>query len=153
QITFFTILFAIGLTQLSPWLKKPILSFCESLAQVMFKVVALVMKFIPLGVGAAIAVTVGKSGIGVLRQLGVLVLSLYGSLILFAGLVLLPIAFFFRVPIRQFVNAVKEPWLIAFSTASSEAALPLAMQNMEKIGVPRSIVAFVLPTGYTFNMD
>jgi proton glutamate symport protein len=153
QITFFTILFAIGLTQLSPWLKKPILSFCESLAQLMFKVVAMVMKFIPIGVGAAIAVTVGKSGIGVLRQLGVLVLSLYGSLILFAGLVLLPIAFFFRVPIRQFVNAVKEPWLIAFSTASSEAALPLAMQNMEKIGVPRSIVAFVLPTGYTFNMD
>jgi len=153
QITLFTILFAIGLTQLQSWVKKPILSFCESLANVMFKVVEMVMKLIPIGVGAAIAVTVGRSGVGVLRQLGILVGSLYGSLILFAVFVLLPIGLFFRVPIRRFIDAVKEPWLIAFSTASSEAALPLAMENMEKMGVPRSIVAFVLPTGYTFNMD
>jgi proton glutamate symport protein len=153
QIVFFTILFAIGLAQVRGPLRSVILTFCESLAEAMFKVVAIVMKFAPVGIGAAIAVTVGKNGLGVLRNLGILVLSLYGSLVLFALFVLLPIALVFGVPIRRFVNAVKEPWLIAFTTASSEAALPLALRNMEKMGVPRSIVAFVLPTGYTFNMD
>jgi proton glutamate symport protein len=153
QITFFTILFAIGLAQVRGPVRKVILSFCESLAESMFKVVAIVMKFAPVGIGAAIAVTVGKNGLGVLGHLGVLVLSLYGSLVLFALLVLLPIAFAFGVPIRRFIDAVKEPWLVAFTTASSEAALPLAMTNLEKLGVPRSIVSFVLPTGYSFNMD
>jgi proton glutamate symport protein len=153
QITFFTILFAIGLTQVRGPVRKVILSFCESLAEAMFKVVAIVMQFAPIGIGAAIAVTVGKNGLGVLSHLGVLVLSLYGSLVLFALFVLLPIGLVFGVPIRRFVAAVKEPWLIAFSTASSEAALPLAMTNLERLGVPRSIVSFVLPTGYTFNMD
>jgi proton glutamate symport protein len=153
QITFFTILFAVGLAQVRGPVRKVILSFCESLAESMFKVVAIVMKIVPVGVAAAIAVTVGKNGIGVLGHLGVLVLSLYGSLVLFALLALLPIAFASGVPIRRFVDAVKEPWLIAFTTASSEAALPLAMTNLEKLGVPRSVVSFVLPTGYTFNMD
>ncbi len=153
QITFFTILFAIGLSQVRGPVRKVILSFCESLAEAMFKVVAIVMQFAPIGIGAAIAVTVGKNGLGVLSHLGVLVLSLYGSLVLFALFVLLPIALICGVPIRRFVAAVKEPWLIAFSTASSEAALPLAMTNLERLGVPRSIVSFVLPTGYTFNMD
>jgi proton glutamate symport protein len=153
QLTFFTILFAIGLAQIGGPLRKVMLGFCESLAEVMFKVVAIVMWFAPVGIGAAIAVTVGRSGLGVLSHLGALVLSLYGSLIVFALLVLLPIALVFGVPIRRFVQAVKEPWLIAFTTASSEAALPLAMTRLEKLGVPRSIVSFVLPTGYSFNMD
>ena len=98
------------------------------------------MKFAPIGIGAAIAVTVGQSGLGVLRNLGALVLTLYGALLVFALVVLLPIALVFRVPVRRFSEAVKEPWLIAFSTASSEAALPLALQNMESLGVPRRIV-------------
>jgi proton glutamate symport protein len=119
----------------------------------MFKFVGIVMKFAPWGIGAAIAVTVGKSGLGVLKNLSVLVLTLYGALIFFVVFVLLPIAVFFKVPLRRFWQATKEPWLIAFTTASSEAALPLALQNMEKLGVPRRIVSFVLPTGYSFNLD
>jgi proton glutamate symport protein len=153
QIVFFTILFAVGLSQVRGPVRSVLLTVCESLAETMFKVVAIVMKFAPVGIGAAIAVTVGKSGLGVLQHLGILVLSLYGSLIVFALFVLLPIALVFDVPIRRFIAAVKEPWLVAFTTASSEAALPLALKNMETLGVPRSIVAFVLPTGYTFNMD
>jgi len=120
---------------------------------VMFEFTPLVMRFAPIGVGGAIAATVGKSGIGVLRHLGALVFTLYGALIVFALAVLLPIAIAFRVPVRRFWSATKEPWLIAFSTASSEAALPLALANMERLGVPRHIVSFVLPAGYTFNMD
>jgi proton glutamate symport protein len=129
------------------------LSFCESLTAVMFKFVGLVMTFAPIGIGAAIAATVGKNGIGVLRHLGLLVLTLYGSLAVFALVVLFPIALLFQVPLRRFLREVKEPWLIAFTTASSEAALPLALRNMERLGVPRRIVSFVLPTGYAFNMD
>jgi proton glutamate symport protein len=119
----------------------------------MFKFTAIVMNFAPFGIGAAIAVTVGKSGLGVLRNLGVLVLTLYGALIVFVLFVLIPVALLFKVPLRRFWQAVKEPWLIAFTTASSEAALPLALQQMERLGVPRRIVAFVLPTGYSFNLD
>jgi len=111
------------------------------------------MKFAPFGIGAAIAVTVGKSGLGVLRNLGVLVLTLYGTLFVFAVAVLLPIALASNVPVRRFVRAVKEPWLIAFTTAASEAALPRAFERLVELGVPRRIVAFVLPTGYAFNMD
>jgi proton glutamate symport protein len=153
QITFFAMIFAVALSQVQGPAKAFMLSACESLSEVMFKFVGIVMKFAPIGIGAAIAVTVGKSGIGVLRNLGVLVLTLYGSLAVFALVVLLPIALVFKVPIRRFVRAVKEPWLIAFSTASSEAALPRALQNMVQLGVPRRIVSFVLPTGYAFNMD
>src|SRR5206468_11984647 len=103
--------------------------------------------------GAAIAVTVSTSGLGVLKNLGILVLTLYGALIVFVLFVLVPVMIATRVPIGRFLRAVKEPWLIAFTTASSEAALPLAMQRMERLGVPRRIVAFVLPTGYSFNLD
>ena len=119
----------------------------------MFEFTWLVMRFAPIGVGGAIAATVGKSGIGVLRHLGALVLTLYGALIVFALGVLLPIAIAFRVPPRRFWSATKEPWLIAFSTASSEAALPLALTNVERLGVPRRIASFVLRAGYAFNMD
>ncbi|HVZ77356.1 MAG TPA: dicarboxylate/amino acid:cation symporter, partial [Gemmatimonadaceae bacterium] len=154
QIVFFAILFAVALSQVpAGQAKTTMLSFCEGLSEVMFKFTGIVMKFAPIGIGAAIAVTVGTSGIGVLRQLGVLVLTLYASLVVFVLLVLLPIALWFKVPLRRFVRAVKEPWLIAFTTASSEAALPLAMERLEEMGVPRRIVAFVLPTGYSFNLD
>jgi proton glutamate symport protein len=154
QIVFFTILFAVALSQVSNVpAKKFMLSFCESLSEIMFKFVGLVMAYAPIGIGAAIAVTVSKSGLGVLKSLGLLVGSLYGALILFILLVLLPVAILFKVPIARFWRAVKEPWLIAFSSASSEAALPLAMERMEQLGVPRRIVAFVLPTGYSFNLD
>jgi proton glutamate symport protein len=154
QIVFWTIIFAVALSRVTNApAKKFMLSFCESLSEVMFKFVGVVMAFAPIGIGAAIAVTVSKSGIGVLKSLGVLVGTLYGALIVFVLLVLVPIALLFRVPVMRFVRAVKEPWLIAFSSASSEAALPLAMERMEQLGVPRRIVAFVLPTGYSFNLD
>lgn len=153
QITFFAMIFAVALSRVQGPAKKFMLSACESLSEVMFKFVDIVMKFAPIGIGAAIAVTVGKSGLGVLKNLSVLVLTLYGSLIVFALVVLLPIALLFKVPLRRFARAAKEPWLIAFSTASSEAALPRALENMVRLGVPRRIVSFVLPTGYAFNMD
>jgi proton glutamate symport protein len=153
QIVFFAIIFAVALSQVQGTAKTFMLSFCESLSEVMFKFVGIVMKFAPFGIGAAIAVTVGKSGIGVLRNLGVLVMTLYGALIVFVLLVLIPIALAFKVPLRRFWQATKQPWLLAFTTASSEAALPLALQNMEALGVPRRIVSFVLPTGYSFNLD
>jgi proton glutamate symport protein len=119
----------------------------------MFRLVAMVMRLAPVGVGAAVAVTVGRNGLGALARLGVLVLTLYGALLAFAALVLAPIALAWKVPIRRFWAATREPWLLAFSTASSECALPLAFRNMERLGVPRRIVSFVLPAGYTFNMD
>ncbi|MDQ2665084.1 MAG: cation:dicarboxylase symporter family transporter [Gemmatimonadota bacterium] len=153
QIVFFAILFAVALSKVQGPAKTFMLSFCESLSEVMFKFVGIVMAFAPFGIGGAIAVTVGKSGLGVLRNLGVLVLTLYGALAVFVLFVLIPIAIVFKVPLRRFWQATKEPWLIAFTTASSEAALPLALQNMEKLGVPRRIVSFVLPTGYSFNLD
>jgi proton glutamate symport protein len=153
QIVVFAILFAIGLTQVRGDAKAVMLSTCESLTEVMFKVAGVVVSFAPLGVGAAIAATVGRSGLGVLRPLGVLVGTLYGALAVFALVVLLPIALAARVPVRRFLAAVREPWLLAFTTASSEAALPLALRNLEAFGVPRRVASFVLPTGYAFNMD
>src|SRR3954469_1903374 len=154
QIVFWTIIFAVALSRVTNIpAKKFMLSFCESLSEGMFKFVGVVMAFAPIGIGAAIAVTVSKSGIGVLKSLGVLVGTLYGALIVFIAFVLIPIALLFRVPIMRFLRAVREPWLIAFSSASSEAALPLAMERMEQLGVPRRIVAFVLPPGSSFNLD
>ncbi len=154
QIVFFAIIFAVALSQVPGGRgKETMLSFCEGLSQIMFKFTGIVMWFAPIGIGAAIAVTVGTSGMDVLRRLAVLVISLYGALVIFALAVLLPVAVMFKVPIRRFISAIKEPWLIAFTTASSEAALPLAMERMEEMGVPRRIVAFVIPTGYSFNLD
>ena len=152
-ITVFAIAFAVALTQVEWPARALMLSVCESLSEVMFRLVGMVMRFAPVGVGAAVAATVGRSGLGALARLGVLVLTLYGALIAFAGLVLLPVALASKVPIRRFLAATREPWLLAFSTASSEAALPLALRNMERLGVPRRIVSFILPAGYTFNMD
>ena len=153
QIVFFAIIFAVALSRVQGPSKTFMLSACESLSEVMFKFVNVVMSYAPIGIGAAIAVTVSKSGLGVLRNLGILVGTLYGALIVFVIFVFVPVALIFKVPIARFVKAVKEPWLIAFTTASSEAALPLAMERMEQLGVPRRIVAFVLPTGYSFNLD
>ena len=153
QIVVFAVIFAAGLSRVRGKSKEVMLGFCESLTDVMFKFTEIVMKFAPIGIGAAVAVTVGHSGLGVLRNLGALVLTLYGALIVFVLVALLPVALIFRVPIGLFWKYVREPYLIAFSTASSEAALPLAMENVEKMGVPRRIVAFVLPAGYSFNLD
>jgi proton glutamate symport protein len=119
----------------------------------MFKFTNIVMLFAPIGVGAAIAYTVGHMGIGILVNLIKLLLTLYAALIVFILVVLLPVAFMARVPIRRFAAAVAEPCSIAFATTSSEAALPRAMEAMERLGVPRQIVAFVIPTGYSFNLD
>jgi len=153
QIVFFSILFAVALSQVREKPKIAMLGFCEGLAETMFKFTGIVMKYAPVGVGAAIAVTVGHSGLGVLLSLGKLVLTLYAALLIFILVALLPAALIARVPIRRFMEQVKEPALIAFATTSSEAALPKAMENMEELGVPRRIVAFVLPTGYSFNLD
>lgn len=153
QIVFFSILFAVALAKVPVEPRKIMLGVLDSLSEVMFKFVGLVMAFAPFGIGAAIAVTVAQSGLGVLRNLGVLVLTLYGALIVFVVAVLIPVMIVFRIPMRRFWQAIKEPALIAFSTASSEAALPQAMTAMERFGVPRRIVAFVMPTGYSFNLD
>ena len=132
---------------------KPVVSFCESLGEVMFRYTNYVMYLAPLGVGAAIAVTVAGKGSGVLLGLGKLILTMYAALIIFVTLVLGSIVMLFDIPAGAFYRAVREPFLIAFSTASSEAALPRALENMEQFGVPNHIVAFVLPTGYSFNLD
>jgi proton glutamate symport protein len=131
----------------------PVVSFCGSLAEVMFRYTRYVMYLAPLGVGAAIAVTVGSKGIGVLFGLGKLILTMYAALVVFVAAVLGAVVTLFRIPPAAFYRAVREPFLIAFSTASSEAALPLALENMQQFGVPKHIAGFVIPTGYSFNMD
>jgi proton glutamate symport protein len=154
QVVFFAVMFAIALTQVPPSrAKETILMFCEGLSQVMFKFTGIVMKFAPIGIGAAIGYVVGENGLGVLWTLGKLVLTLYAALIVFVTLVFVPIALAFRIPILRFIKYVKDPAIIAFSTASSEAALPMALKNMEAFGVPQRVVSFVLPTGYSFNLD
>ena len=153
QIVVFSILFAVALSLLPEPKRRPMLSFCESLSETMFKFTNLVMYFAPIGVGAAIAYTVGHMGLGILVNLAKLLATLYLALAAFLLLVLLPIALLARVPLRRFLKAIAEPVSIAFATTSSEAALPLAMERMEELGVPRQTVAFVMPTGYSFNLD
>ena len=152
QIVVFSVMFALAVTSIGEK-ARPIVAWCESLADIMFRFTEFVMKFAPIGVGAAMANTVGHSGLGVLKNLGMLVGTLYGALVVLVVLVFLPVALIARVPLRDFWNAVKEPATIAFATTSSESALPKAMENMERLGVPRRIVGFVLPTGYSFNLD
>jgi proton glutamate symport protein len=153
QVVTFAVIFGIALTQVSGKPKETMLNFCEGLSEVMFKFTGLVMKFAPLGIGAAMAVTVGHSGIGVLKNLGMLVFTLYGALIVFILVVLWPVALIARIPVLRFLKAVKEPAIIAFTTTSSDAALPDAFKKMVAFGVPKRIVSFVLPTGYSFNLD
>jgi proton glutamate symport protein len=152
QIVVWSIIFAIALGMVGEK-GRPVLHFCESLAETMFKFTNIVMKYAPIGVGAAIAYTVGRGGISVLYSLAWLVGTLYIALAAFTLLVLVPIIIMFRIPLRKFLKAVKEPAVIAFTTTSSEAALPRALEVMERLGVPRRIVSFVLPVGYTFNLD
>jgi proton glutamate symport protein len=153
QVAVFAVFFGIALASLSDEKRGPVLRLCESLSEVMFKFTNVVMFFAPIGVGAAMAFTVGHMGLGVLVNLGKLLLTLYGALLAFGLLVLLPVALLAGVPVRRFLAAVAEPATIAFATATSEAALPRAMEAMEALGVPRRIVAFVIPAGYSFNLD
>ena len=152
QIVVFSIFFAIALGMIGEK-GRPVVEWCEAVAETMFKVTNIVMHYAPIGVGAAIAYTVGHGGLGVLWNLAWLVTTLYLALIALILFVFLPIAIMFRVPLRKFAMAVKEPAVIAFSTTSSEAALPRAMEVLERLGVPRRIVSFVLPLGYSFNLD
>jgi proton glutamate symport protein len=153
QVVVFAVLFGIALAMIPEAKRRTMLAFTESLAETMFAFTRIVMLFAPIGVGAAIAYTVGTLGVGILVNLLQLLATFYTAVAVFIGLVLLPIALLARVPIRRFAAAVAEPVSIAFATTSSEAALPRAMEEMERLGVPRQIVAFVIPTGYSFNLD
>jgi len=152
QIVVFCFLFGAACASIGSK-SAPVVSFASALSEVMFRYTRYVMYLAPLGVGAAIAVTVGSKGAGVLFGLARLVLTMYATLILFVVIVLGAVIVLFRIPPAKFYRAVREPFLIAFSTASSEAALPLALENMEMFGVPKHIVGFVLPAGYSFNLD
>ncbi|MGE0132723.1 MAG: dicarboxylate/amino acid:cation symporter [Blastocatellales bacterium] len=152
QIVIFSLIFAIAVASIGEK-GKPMIAFCESLSEAMFKFTNFVMKFAPYGVGAAMAVTVGNKGLSVLLNLAKLILTLYGALAVFILIVLLPVALMIRLPIRRFISLVKEPAMLAFTTTSSESAFPKALENMERLGVPRRIVSFILPMGYSFNLD
>ena len=152
QIVVFSMLFAIALSMIGEK-GKPVIQLCEAIAETMFKFTNVIMHYAPIGVGAALAYTVGHGGLHVLVNLAKLIGTLYAALALFLLLVLLPVALLFKVPLRKFIAAAKEPAIIAFSTTTSEAALPRAMETLEKLGCPRRIVAFILPLGYTFNLD
>ena len=153
QIVVFAVIFGIGLALVDEKKRKPMVDLMESLAETMFKYTNIIMYFAPIGVGAAMAYTVGHMGIEILKNLMMLLLTLYGALIVFLLGILLPIALYLKVPIKNFIEALKEPVSIAFATTSSDAALPKVMSNMEDFGVPRKIVSFVVPTGYSFNLD
>jgi len=153
QIVIFSILFGIAVAMVAEPYKSKMLGFTESLSEVMFKFTGIIMLFAPVAVGAAIAYTVSHMGLGILVNLLKLLFTLYGALFAFMLLVLLPIALFVKLPIKRFWKEIAEPVSLAFATTSSEAALPKAMTAMERMGVPRKIVAFVMPTGYSFNLD
>lgn len=153
QVAVFAVFFGMALGQLSEDRRRPLLSVVESLTETMFRFTKLVMYYAPVGVGAAMAYSIAHAGTGVMVNLGKMVLTLYAALVAFILVGLLPAALIARVPIRRFLKAVSEPATIAFATATSEAALPRAMERMEELGVPRKIVAFVIPTGYSFNLD
>ena len=153
QIVIFSIIFGIAVAMLKEKHKRPMIIFAESLSEAMFKFTNIVMYFAPLAVGAAIAYSIGHMGLEILINLFKLLGTLYLALIVFIILVLLPIMLIFKIPIVQFFKAVFEPASIAFATTSSESALPRAMERMEEFGVPRKVVSFVIPTGYSFNLD
>lgn len=153
QVAVFAFLFGIALLRVPEARRAPMLRFCESLSDTMFSLTKIVMYFAPIGVGAALAYTVGHMGVAVLLPLLRLLLTGYGALIAFWLFVFVPVALLARLPLRKFAHAVAEPASIAFATSTSEAALPAAMEMMEEFGVPRQIVAFVIPLGYSFNLD
>jgi len=151
QIVAFSVLFALAVSAVGEK-GKPIVRAMDSLSQVMFKFTNYVMLFAPIGVGAAMAHTVGTQGLGVLVNLGKLIGSLYLALLIFIFLIFGLVIWIARIPVRQFVRAMREPAALAFATTSSESALPKAMESMERFGVPPDIVGFVMPTGYSFNL-
>lgn len=153
QIVIFSVIFGIAVAMVKEKYRLPMIKFTESLAEVMFKFTNIVMYFAPFAVFAAIAYTVGHMGLDILFNLFKLLATLYIALIVFLLFVLFPVALLFRIPVRPFIRAVSEPATIAFATSNSESALPSAMESMEKFGIPRKIVAFVIPTGYSFNLD
>jgi proton glutamate symport protein len=152
QVVVFSILFGIALALVSESKRRPMLAFCESLAEVMFKFTNITMLYAPLAVAAAIAYTVSQTGPGILLNILQLLATLYVALLVFILAILVPTACMARIPLRPFIHALSEPVSIAFATASSEAALPLALERMEGFGVPRPIAAFVIPVGYSFNL-
>lgn len=153
QVVVFSIIFGIALAQVDEKRRRPLLEFSESFSETMFKFTNIVMLFAPIGVGGAIAFTVSTMGFDVMWNLIKLVLTLYAALVVFVSCVLVPVALMARLDLRRLFKAIAEPASIAFATASSEAALPRAMENMEAFGVPRQMVAFIIPTGYSFNLD
>lgn len=153
QIVVFSIIFGIAVAMLKEKHRSPMIRFAESLAETMFKFTNIIMYFAPVAVFAAIAYTVGHMGLDILYNLFKLLATLYVALFVFMLFVLLPVALIFRIPVKPFIRAVSEPATIAFATSNSESALPSAMESMEKFGIPRKIVAFVIPTGYSFNLD
>jgi len=152
QIVIFSLIFAIAVAAAGEK-GRPMIAFCEALSEAMFKFTNYVMKFAPWGVGAAMAVTVGSKGLIVLKNLALLILTLYGALAVLVIFVFGAVALIIRLPLRRFIRLVQEPALLAFTTTSSESAFPKAMENMERLGVPRRIVSFILPMGYSFNLD
>ncbi len=152
QIVAFSILFGFGVAAVGE-AAQPLVRVCENVAQVMFRFTEYVMLFAPIGIGAAMAHTIAQHGLHILANLGILIGSLYVALIIFVVVVFGAIALLIRLPLKQFLQAVREPFMLAFVTTSSESALPKAMENMEAFGVPKRIVGFVMPAGYSFNLD
>lgn len=153
QVVVFSILFAIALAMVSKEKREPMLRFAESLSEVMFKFTDIVMYFAPLAVLGALAYSIASFGFDVLKNLAMLVATLYVALAVFILFVFVPIGLIIKLNFKKFIQAVAEPVTIAFSTATSEAALPKAMENLERMGIPQKVVSFVLPTGYSFNLD
>jgi len=152
QVVVFAMMFGMACAAVG-YKAKPMVEFCESLSEVMFKYTAFVMYAAPLGVFGAMASTVGQYGVAVLYNLAQLVLTMFGALLFFVIVVLGSVIVLMKIPLAKFVRAVKDPYILAFSTASSEAALPMALANMERFGVPKHIVSFVMPLGYSLNLD
>jgi proton glutamate symport protein len=152
QVAVFAIFFGIALALLPDQKKTPLLSLLTSLTDTMFEFTKLIMYFAPIAAGAAMSYSVGSMGLSTLLPLAKLVATFYVSLVVFALVVVLPVILIARIPLGKFLKAVGEPTAIGFATSASEAALPLSMERMEEFGVPRWIVSFVIPSGYSFNM-
>ncbi|KAG1141709.1 hypothetical protein G6F37_009779 [Rhizopus arrhizus] len=152
-IVFCAVMFACSMMKADKKSKKVMLEINEALSQVMFKFVGLIMNYAPIGIGAALAATVGKNGISVLANLGKLIGCVYASLVIFLIVILVPIMLIARIPVIGFFKAIGQPWLLAFSSASSESALPLAFERMREFGCTNALTGFVIPCGYSFNLD
>ena len=152
QIVVFAIFFALAVCAVGQK-ARPVLDFLQSTCDVMFKFTEYVMKFAPIGVFGAMSATIGQNGIAILISYVKLIAITYFSLVVFIVIVLVVACKIINVPFMGLLKTIKDPALLAFTTASSEAALPKAMELMEKFGVPKSIVSFVMPMGYTFNLD